>query len=101
MAILNISFLKNLSLSGAHKLLLEEGYIPQPTILQDVQDVDIYHKKSIDAYYLFDQNNSHIDTIYYIEYCNQVPDDNYIDGRTTLEAVSAMWQKNNLYIHIF
>ncbi|MFI3229988.1 MAG: hypothetical protein R3Y29_00350 [bacterium] len=99
MAIPNIALLANLSLSASHKLLLEEGYILQDTVLEDDE---VYEKKFIDTYYLFNQQGEKLDAIYYIEYCNKVPDDNnYIDGRTTLEAVRAKWQKNNSYIYIF
>lgn len=87
MAILNIAFLLN----RGHELLLEEGYVCEDTILEDD---NIYDKKFIDPYYLYDEKGVKIDAIYYIEYCNQIIDDEYLDGRMKWETIKAKWQKN-------
>ncbi len=95
MAILDIKILANLSLSASQRLLLEEGYILKHTLLEDDE---VYDKVCIHPYYLFDKNNKKVDAIYYTEYCIEVPDDDYSDGRTTLEAIRSKWQKNKKII---
>ncbi len=86
MSILNLSFLLN----GGHKLLLEEGYILKDTIITDDEQ---YDKKFIDPYYLYDKHGDELDVIYYIEYCNKVIDDEYLDGRLKWETICMRWEK--------
>lgn len=86
MGILNLSFLLN----GGHKLLLEEGYILKNTIITHDK---VYDKKFIDPYYLYDEYGNELDVIYYIEYCNEVIDEEYLYGRMKWEAICIRWEK--------
>ncbi len=82
------NILQNLSFSRGVKLLLEEGYIEKECI--EIED------RSCDKLFLypFSLKNSQdieIDRIYFAEYCNQVIDDEYTDGRMTWEPVKTEW----------
>lgn len=90
MAILCLSFLKSLSFSGAEALLFREGYTKEKRIETDDKFFDA---KFIYPYSLFDNNGKKLDCIYYIEYCNQVIDDEYVDGRMTWEAIKTEWRR--------
>ncbi len=96
MAVLDISVLLN----NGHRRLIEEGYVLEATI---EEDDDVYDKRFIDPYYLYNENGERIDTIYYIEYCNYVVDDNYIDGRMTWDTIRAKWQRysDNKEVYVY
>lgn len=90
MAILCLLFLKSLFFSGAEALLFQEGYTEEKRIETDDKFFDA---KFIYPYSLFDNNGKKLDCIYYIEYCNQVIDDEYVDGRMTWEDIKTKWQR--------
>lgn len=88
MAILCLSFLKSLSFGGAEALLFQEGYTEEKYI---EKSDEIFDSKFIYPYSLYDSRGKKLDCIYYIEYCNQVIDDEYFDGRMTWETIKTEW----------
>lgn len=89
MAIVNLSFLSSLSYKGAVDLLLQEGYVEEKEV--EAQDATC-DRKILYPYVLYDDKERKIDCIFYVEYCNQVVDDEYMDGRMTWEPVKTEWQ---------
>lgn len=87
--IINLSFINDLSYIGAYNLLLQEGYVEETSIEED----EIFNKKCITPFSLYNNQGQKIDCIYYIEYCNEVIDTQYVDGRMTLEEVEVKWKK--------
>ena len=90
MAVLNLSFLQALSFLGAEKLLLQEGYVKEECIEKEDK---IFERKFLYPYSLYDCEGKKLDCIYYIEYCNQVIDDEHADGRMTWEDVRTEWRR--------
>lgn len=90
MAVLNLTFLQGLSFHGAERLLLQEGYVKEMCI--EKEDTE-YERKFLYPYSLYDSKGKKLDCIYYIEYCNQVIDDEYADGRMTWEDVKIEWRR--------
>lgn len=90
MAVLNLFFLQSLSFRGAEKLLLQEGYRKEDCV---EQEDEIYDRRFLYPYLLYDCKGNTLDCIYYIEYCNQVIDDEYADGRMTWEALKTEWRR--------
>ena len=88
MAIVELYFLNSLSYKGAVDLLLQEGYIVEKEI--EKQD-STYDKIFLYPYVLYDEKRE-IDCLFYIEFCNQVVDDEYIDGPMTWEPVKQSGQ---------
>lgn len=91
MAILALSFLQSLSFCGAEALLIQEGYVEEDVI---EQDDELYERKFLYPYSLYDRNGKRIDCIYYIEYCRQVMDEEYGDGRMTWEDIKTEWRRD-------
>ena len=89
MAIVELSFLNSLSYKGAVELLLQEGYVEEKEIEKQDSTCD---KIFLYPYVLYDEKRE-IDCLFYIEFCNQVVDDEYIDGRMTWEPVKTEWRK--------
>ena len=91
MAIVELSFLSSLSYKGAVELLLQEGYVEEKEVEEQDSTCD---KKMIYPYVLYDETKRKIDGIFYAEYCNQVVDDKFIDGRMTREPIKTEWRKS-------
>ena len=70
------------------EFLLQEGYVKEPVIEQPVVG---YDRKFIYPYVLYDDQKKKMDCIFYIEYCNYVVDDEYVDGRMTWEDEKTEW----------
>ena len=93
MAIVNLCFLNSLSYKSAVNLLLQEGY----TVEKEIEKQDSnFNKIFLYPYVLYDDKRE-IDCIYYIEYCNQVVDEEFIDGRKTWETVKTEWRKKEKF----
>ena len=92
MAILTLSLLKALSYKGARDLLLQEGYVEEKYYKEQGTSCD---KKVLYPYVLYDSKKRKLDCIYYVEYCNWVIDDEYIDGRMTWEDIKTEWTRND------
>lgn len=90
MAVLALGFLRGLSLHGAERLLLQEGYVKEKSTGKEDA---VYDRKFLYPYSLYDCSGEKLDCIYYIEYCDQVTDDEYADGRMTWETVKAEWTR--------
>ena len=88
MPVLNLSFISSLSYIGACNLLLQEGYMEENTF--EEEDA-VFDKKFITPYSLNDVRGQKIDCIYYVEYCNEVLDTQYVDGRMTWEDIEIGW----------
>jgi len=82
--------LNSFTYSYAVKLLADEGYIAQEGIEEDSDD---FARTFLYPYSLYNSDGQLIDTIYYIEYCIEVEDTEYIDGRMTFEAQSCEWKR--------
>ena len=91
MAILALSFLEALSFNGAEDLLLQEGYVVETVIEKQDFTCD---RKFLYPHVLYNSKKEKIDCVFYAEYCNQVVDDEYIDGRMTWESVKTEWTRN-------
>lgn len=91
MAILALSFLNVLSLKGAEDLLKQEGYVEEKVIEKQDSTCD---RIFLYPYILYNSKNKKIDCIFYVEYCNQVVDNEYVDGRMTWESIKAEWIRN-------
>ena len=91
MAILALSFLEELSYKDADNLLLQEGYVEEKVIEKQDSTCD---RKFLYPHVLYNSENERVDCIFYVEYCNQVVDDEYIDGRMTWEPVKTEWTRN-------
>lgn len=91
MAILALSFLMSLSFHGAEMLLLQEGYEKGNCI---EKGDEIYERKFLYPYSLYNHKGDKLDCIYYIEYCKQVIDDEYVDGRMTWEPIKTEWKRS-------
>lgn len=91
MAILALSFLNALSLKGAEDLLKQEGYVEEKVI--EKQD-STCNKIFLYPYVLYNSEKKKIDCIFYMEYCHQVVDDEYIDGRMTWGLIKTEWTRN-------
>ncbi len=85
-----MDILNGLSLSAGRKLLSEEGYTEDECIEKD--DIT-YDRLFLYPYLPKDENGNIIDTVYRAEYCNQVVDDEYSDGRMMWEDVKSGWTK--------
>ncbi len=86
MVLLNI--LQGLSFRSGEKLLLEEGYAAEKCAEKEDSSCD---RLFLYPYYLKDSQGRSIDCICFAEYCNQVIDDEYADGRITWEPVKTEW----------
>ena len=90
MAIVELSFLNSLSYKGAVDLLLQERYVEEKEVEEQDSTCD---RKILYPYVLYDDRKRKIDCIFYVEYCNQVVDDEYLDGRMTWEPIKTEWRK--------
>lgn len=91
MAILALSFLNALSLKGAEDLLQQEGYVEEKVIEKHDSGCD---RIFLYPYVLYNSEEEQIDCIFYVEYCNQVVDDEYVDGRMAWESIKTEWTRN-------
>lgn len=92
MAIVDLKFLNSLFYKSAESLLLQEGYIVEKEIEGKDPNCD---KIFLYPYVLYDDKRE-IDCIFYTEYCNQVVDDEFIDGRMTWETVKTESRKKRM-----
>ena len=95
MAIVDLNFLNSLSYKSAENLLLQEGYIVEKEIEEKDPNCD---KIFLYPYVFYDDGKREIDCIFYIEYCNLVVDDEFIDGRMTWETVKTEWRKKRMFM---
>lgn len=84
-----VDFLNSLSLSGAERLLQEEGYTQSECI---EKDDSTYGHVFLYPYILYCDNRI-IDTVYCLEYCSEIEDDEYDDGRMTWEVQKVEWKR--------
>lgn len=91
MAILALPLLNTLSLIVAEDLLKQEGYVEEKVI--EKQD-STFDRIFLYPYVLYNSENKKMDCIFYVEYCNQVVDDEYVDGRMTWESIKTEWTRN-------
>ena len=91
MAILALSFLEALSFKGAEDLLLQEGYVAEKVIEKEDSGCD---RIFLYPYVLSNREEEKIDCIFYVEYCKQVVDDEYDDGRMSWDPVKTEWARN-------
>lgn len=91
MAILELSFIKALSYKGAENLLLQEGYVEEKVIEKQDSACD---RKFLYPHVLYNREKEKIDCIFYAEYCNQMVDDEYVDGRMTWEPIKTEWTRD-------
>ena len=91
MAALVLPFLNALSHKGAEDLLKQEGYVEEKVIEKQDSTCD---RIFFYPYVLYNSENKKIDCIFYVEYCNQVVDDEYVDGRMTWEPIKTEWTRN-------
>ena len=80
--------LNALSFSYVLEHLAQEGYIAAECIKKSD---DFYDCIFMYPYHLYGQDNQIIDTVYFIEFCVEVEDDEYTDGRKTFEAKDTKW----------
>ena len=92
MAVLALSFLQALSFCGAEAMLVEEGYVKEACM---EKDSGICKRVFLYPYSLYSREGRKLDCIYYIEYCNQVIDVAYMDGRMTWEDVKTEWARDS------
>ena len=78
--------LNTLSLNHALELLRQEGYIAEELI---EKSGDNSEHLFIYPYSLYDADNNLIDTVYFIEHCIEIEDDEYTDGRKTQDVQKA------------
>lgn len=93
MAILNLSFLLALSCKSATELLLQEGYVEEQPREKPSPACD---RKFIYPYALYDSTGKQLDCIFYVEYCNQVIDDEYLDGRMSWKVSQTKWTREGV-----
>lgn len=87
---INWNILQSLSFSMGVNLLLEEGYVAEECIEKEDNSCD---KLFLYPYSLKNNQGIENDIIYWAEYCNQVVDDEYVDGRMTWEPIKTKWIK--------
>lgn len=90
MAIITLPFLKSLSFKGARDLLLQEGYVEEAVIEKQSPACD---RQYLYPYVLYSSDREILDTIFYVECCNRVIDEEYADGRMTWEPIATDWAK--------
>lgn len=90
MSIITLPFLKSLSFKGARDLLLQEGYVEETVIEKHSPACD---RQYLYPYVLYSSDGEILDTIFYVECCNRVIDEEYADGRMTWEPIATNWAK--------
>ncbi len=84
--------LNTLSFIHAVNLLKQEGYIEGRC--QERAD-DAFDRVFIYPYTLYNEAGNIIDTVYFVEYCAEIEDDEYIDGRKTWNVLATEWTRYN------
>ncbi len=82
--------LNGLSFSGAEELLKQEGYIPGECIEKPAGDCE---RVFLYPYSLHDADGRLIDRVYHAEYCVEVEDSEYTDGKKTWDVLRAEWMR--------
>lgn len=95
MPILDLSLLRTPAYKHTMELLLQEGYVEENPREQADPTCD---RKFLYPYSLYDSTGKLLDCIVYVEYCNQVIDDEYIDGRMTWEVIKVEWTRTGMHL---
>lgn len=90
MAIITLPFLETLPFNGARNLLLQEGYVEEAVLERQSPVCD---RQYLYPYMLCSSDREILDTIFYVECCNRVIDEEYADGRMTWEPIATDWTK--------
>lgn len=89
MAVLDLSFLRALSFGGADAMLRQEGYVKEACMETDSGACGRVFRYP----YVLYSGGRRVDRICYVEYCRQVADVEYTDGRMTWEPVKEGWER--------